>query len=152
MAGRWRSWQSFLMLYCYTFPETNVAEKGWQRKTILSFWVLAYFQGQTVSFREGIIYFHWHEGHVPALPFNTIHCRLMYQVRLQLSFNIIQLHCCLEWCSLICLPVLAQSVKNWLDPTAGLDQTPTAISKIRSEGVAWSATVCMIGTLDVQIA
>ena len=62
-------------------PETNSSYwkmDGW--KTILSFWVLANFQGQIVSFRENIIYFHWREGHVPALPFYTTHCRLMYQV------------------------------------------------------------------------
>ena len=30
----------------------KVPEKWWQRERILSFWDLAYFQGQTVSFRE----------------------------------------------------------------------------------------------------
>ena len=42
-------------IYIYTLPETNSSHlktDGW--KKILSFWVPAYFQGQTVSFREGI--------------------------------------------------------------------------------------------------
>ena len=36
-------------------PETNsniAPENGWERNTIVSFWVSAYFQGQAVSFRE----------------------------------------------------------------------------------------------------
>ena len=39
----------------HTDPETNIApENGWLEYYIVSFWVSAYFQGRTLSFREGI--------------------------------------------------------------------------------------------------
>ena len=56
-----RSWSpniSALSPVYSTLPESNSSHlkiDGWE--TILSFWVPAYFQGQTVSFREGNVYF-----------------------------------------------------------------------------------------------
>ena len=52
----WGFWNFVSDIWWNTLPETNslhLKRDGW--KTILSYWVSVYFQGQAVSFREGII-------------------------------------------------------------------------------------------------